>query len=981
MTGPLEVAIATGVYEGLKWLAGQAAQSAFDASKEKFVEEPTKKLLSTILRGENIKAVEECIERAEQLLLQEYGADQSAKIVMDALRRGHAKTAEAHFWQSAAKAYISLDRSEPELANLARDYAQVVGIPAIITGEAPPPRVALTVLDRFFYHLRSVLLSRPELADLRQYEQLLKDSERNQLLSEILDQLTPTLPDYPAIYQAYADFILGEYKLLDFRGILRLQDILRLPLEEVYVPLSISLVPPWRLEIGAVTESVSFSDLLTSSSRIILLGHPGSGKTTLLRHLATSLIDGSANDRWGVTGQWFPIIFPVSAYADRLRRDPDLALLDYLPLYYTSRSVPYMEALLEPALVSGDCYVLLDGLDEVLDSKERIYVISQIEDFVRTYEKNRFVITSRIAGYQDVQLTGGFVHATLLPFDRADIKRFAIQWETALIKILDANTDEADRKIKARARAQDLANEILSSDRLTELATNPLLLTILALMHYEGQRLPERRTELYRACILALADNWNSVRSLSGRPIAVHMGEDRFDERYVVNMLSPVALWMHETQPGGLVHTDDLRLRLEGFFLEDGITRRRASVLANDFLRLAREATGILQEVGQHSYGFMHQTFEEYLAARAIIDLSHDPLEYVKKYADDPSWREVIRLAVGAATPRMAATLLLNGLLENDRLGARNPRNVILAGECLLDRGKGSISGKDNIQALDIMLQEMKRPTTQIPLRVTIGNLLGQLGDPRFRDPNAPIEMIDIPAGRFLMGSNESDIEALSLMQKVGYYVRHEIPLREVTIPAFRISKYPITNTQYQYFVDATGAEPPANWKGKDSLKGIANHPVVNVSWTNAREYCEWIARVTGVDYRLPTEEEWEKASRGTDGRYYSWGNEFDRNCANLWESGTEGTCPVGVFSEGVSPYGVEDMLGNVWEWCSSEYAVNTDKHDPKEFPSAPGPTRVLRGGAWDSNQHTARCAHRIHREPDSKDEYTGFRVAAGIKL
>lgn len=193
-----------------------------------------------------------------------------------------------------------------------------------------------------------------------------------------------------------------------------------------------------------------------------------------------------------------------------------------------------------------------------------------------------------------------------------------------------------------------------------------------------------------------------------------------------------------------------------------------------------------------------------------------------------------------------------------------------------------------------------------------------------------PNEMVLIPAGKFTMGTN--------------LRLSDEGPEHEVTLPAFHIDKYEVTNLQYKQFIDATHHKSPQHWMNRTYPHGKVDHPVVYVSWDDAKSYCEWAGK------RLPTDEEWEKAARGTDARNFPYGNEFDMNKSNnpvRWSAlKQEGdTAPVGAFEGGKSPYGVYDMSGNVWEWTVSWYRAY------------PGNTRVsenygetyktLKGGSW----------------------------------
>jgi len=209
-------------------------------------------------------------------------------------------------------------------------------------------------------------------------------------------------------------------------------------------------------------------------------------------------------------------------------------------------------------------------------------------------------------------------------------------------------------------------------------------------------------------------------------------------------------------------------------------------------------------------------------------------------------------------------------------------------------------------------------------------------------------EMILIPEGAFLMGASGEDT--------VGQM--DERPQHDVFVPAFHIDRMPVTNAQFRAFAVATGYQAQGIWQSYDR-PGLENHPVRGVSWHDAQAYAKWAGK------RLPTEAEWEKAMRGTDGRIYPWGNEFDHGRLAAGELFT-----VGSFLSGASPYGVLDGAGLVWEWTSSAYAA---------YPfnaNAAGDLRVLRGGAWMNDRTSMRVTARWGEVPDAFAKSTGFRCA-----
>lgn len=199
------------------------------------------------------------------------------------------------------------------------------------------------------------------------------------------------------------------------------------------------------------------------------------------------------------------------------------------------------------------------------------------------------------------------------------------------------------------------------------------------------------------------------------------------------------------------------------------------------------------------------------------------------------------------------------------------------------------------------------------------------------------IDWVTIPAGEFLFGEEK----------------------RRLYLAKFQIARYPVTNQQYRsYLILNPQVAPPAYWKGREFPVGKGRHPVVGVSFHDALAFCQW------ANCRLPTTEEWEKAARGTDGRTYPWGEDWvDGKYCNNWEAGIGATSVVGKYESGESPYGIRDMVGNVWEWTTSEHQ---------------GPLmHILRGGSWRSFSRFAVCI--TVRDGlmlnDARDD-TGFRCA-----
>jgi serine/threonine-protein kinase len=227
------------------------------------------------------------------------------------------------------------------------------------------------------------------------------------------------------------------------------------------------------------------------------------------------------------------------------------------------------------------------------------------------------------------------------------------------------------------------------------------------------------------------------------------------------------------------------------------------------------------------------------------------------------------------------------------------------------------------------------------------------------------VELVLIPAGEFTMGHNS------------GY---DTLPVRRMTLPAFSIDKYEITNKRYKRFIDATGykvpwSQDPAvaayiwDWQKRMYPEGKGDDPVVLVSWDDAKAFCAWAGK------RLPTEAEWEKAARGPQGKPYPWGNDWTNGKANTSESGRKQTAPVGAFKEDVSIWekdGVYDLAGNVSEWVEEWFAPYPG--NPLTSYEARNKYRVLRGGSWDYAHSIANGYHRQYALPHSQMAAIGFR-------
>ncbi len=841
---------------------------------------------------------------------------------------------------------------------------------------------------------------------------------------EVLRWLGPKRPpeELKRITARYLQYLVERYRYLDFRG-LGISDRvpLKLPLLEMYIPLHARIETPegetwerFRVAGRKLSEeeaeglgrgagaSQPVLELLRTHSGLILLGDPGAGKTTFLKFLALTLATGQGA-LLGL-GELLPVLVPLAAYAEVLVGD-DVSLLEFLAQYSRDRGVPLpLDEILEPALDKGKVLLLLDGLDEVRNPEHRHLLVERVKDFYSFHKEagNKFVLTSRIVGYREVRPeASGLAEATLVDLEDEEIEVFIERWTAALEKAASGATAVAE--VDAAREREELLAAVRGNPGVRALATNPLLLTILAVMKRQGVSLPERRVALYQTCVETLLRHWNLARSLSGRSVAV------LDEVETLKILAPLALWMHETAPGiGLVREWDLRRKLEALCRDRGDPEPEGA--ARRFLHDIHEGTALLLDRGGGQYGFIHLTFQEYLAGTALAKLGEQevgPLvDALAAHVDDAAWREVLLLAIGylgiVQKRDGAAGAVLEALIE--RAPGPPGEAVVLAGRAVADMRAGGVTPACRQKVVERLLATMRSDRVEPRRRAEAGWALAELGDPRPEVTTlVGMEFCRVPAGPFRMGS------------EAGSGLDDERPAHDLDLPyEYFLGRYPVTAAQFRVYVEESGQHQDCDW-----LKGLANVPIVRVSWDEALAFCDWLTKrwresgslQPGWKVSLPSEAEWEKAARGgfeifqeprpgpigrvpTSGplvknpqpnRRFPWGAESDVSRANFDEAGIGNVSSVGCFPGGKSPYGCEEMSGNVWEWTrtllgedflrlSYQYPYRTG--DGRENIEALSEIlRVLRGGAFDLGSGSVRCAYRHGYYPRLRRWGLGFRL------
>lgn len=855
----------------------------------------------------------------------------------------------------------------------------------------------------------------------------------------IINMLAPSRLSETELRQAaerYLTYLVDRYQYLDLKGMGFADRVaLRLSLLEMYVPLKARIELPeadaWPEELRlagrklrtegeeafdrGLSEPQPVLDVLRDHDGLIILGDPGAGKTTFLKYLALKLAQGEGEELG--LGLRLPLLVPLSAYADALA-EHEVRLDDFIADYFQARvgELPLGE-MLKGALAQGRALMLLDGLDEVRELSLRQTVVQRVVDFYTFHRRagNKFALTSRIIGYREVRpAVEGLIECTLVDFGDAEIEGFVGRWTGAIERAARGETEFAAEE--AERERGELLEAIEDNPGVRGLAANPLLLTILALMKRQGVRLPERRVELYDKYVETLLSSWNRVRGL-GRP-----PERDLDVVETLRILAPLALWMHQVSPGvGLVKQEDVKRRLAEIYAERGEAERERGV--RQFLDDVRNYAGLLLERGAGQYGFIHLTFEEYLAAVGVGRLGQRDIQPVvdllSEHVGDPAWREVTLLTIGylgiVQQWEEVASDVVGAVME--RSPGQAGEAVVLMGDAVADASPGGVTSACKERVVKALVDALGDAAAKAPLRASAGRTLARLGDPRADVLTLErMEFCYVPPGSFWMGSDDDPL---------AYDV--EKPAHQVDVlHGYWMGRCPVTNAQFRAFVaESEGYWADQWWTGaglvfRDDRGGpmdygepwsLPNHPAVVVTWYEALAFAQWLtqqlheagALPEGWAAGLPSEKEWEKAARGgaeiptaplivaagegLGGAYggrlaenrrperrYPWGDEEDSERANYSDAGIGTTSAVGCFPRGASPYGVEDLSGNVWEWCATKwhdsYRDYTDDSDVEGEAM-----RVVRGGAFLSDRRFVRSACRGGGSPVDRAHFVGFRV------
>ncbi|WP_287266689.1 HEAT repeat domain-containing protein [Moorena sp. SIO3A2] len=463
---------------------------------------------------------------------------------------------------------------------------------------------------------------------------------------------------------------------------------------------------PERALLEKTTPRKFLADQLLSqnqSRRVVILGAPGSGKTTLMSYFAVMLAQSKA-EVLGLDGDtdWLPILIRIRDLA----RHPDKSLIDYARMFAEKtmavNTIPV--GFFDHWLSDGRALILLDGLDEVAEDAKRYDVVRRIHSFLGQFNRNPAIITSRPAGYRrDFFRTEDFPHYQIEPFDDEKISDFIDNWYSSRFK----------DKAEAERRKDTLRKALDDNDRIKLLARNPLLLTIIALIHRYQAVLPKERHKLYDKAVETLLTSWDANKELSSDKWLTYLGLDDLPR-----LMESLAYWIHtqgniedndsgtlldavahggnpQDRAASLIDRDDLidQLKQQIKTMKE-VKLHQAEQEAKRFVELIRDRTGLLNEQGQDCYAFVHKTFQEYLCAEDIdYEADNDGdfdivLNHIREHLHDSHWREVLLLLIAQQKPKKAAKAIKIVLNNKSDYEQWLHRDLLFAGNCLAEDPK-----------------------------------------------------------------------------------------------------------------------------------------------------------------------------------------------------------------------------------------------------------------------------------------------------
>jgi formylglycine-generating enzyme required for sulfatase activity len=708
--------------------------------------------------------------------------------------------------------------------------------------------------------------------------------------------------------------------------------------------------------------TIDIEQLMSRISCIVLRGQAGMGKSTLVKHLTYTITGGMCRTLLKDTLPVLVFLRDLSGILkEKLKKSDDMITFESLLQTYLKKSKSGLGwPVVERYMSAGRALFLLDGLDEVTDSDNiRAELVKTIALFYHENKKNRFLITGRphgIAGDAEKKFKEHIFD--IQDLNEEKIFTFINDWFREVSSKAAGKAAEISRKMTADIRANDKVYELIST---------PLLLTAICILYKDGETIPEQRADLYNRVVeRLLVGRFSGVKSVIEVPKA---------REYLMNLAFSMQQGeLKEIEPVEAV--EKLRKVIKQV---EGESNTAYKDRLRALFAVIEPDCGLLGRSSGDKIFFSHLTFQEFLAGKHILNEDLGYKGFIKK----PWWKETLLLYLGYLNIEHKAKShgIIKSIFKEADQSAEEPEKTYLW--LLACRALSEFQESNRYEEVVALARErlytLINSYADVKVRFEAGEIVGKLGDFRIRKDN----IIKVEAGEFKRGSDKKGAHD------------DEKPVRTIYLDSYLIGKYPVTNEEYKKFMDDGGYDNKEFWTGEgwkwkkakkiseplywhDRKWNGANFPVVGVSWYEASAYAKWLSHKTGKKYRLPTEAEWEKAARGTDGRTYPWSEGIDKNKCNYNETRLRRTSPVGIFPAGKSPYGCFDMSGNVWEWCSDCYDGNYYKKSPAKNPQGPahGEVRVLRGGDWINVAGLVRAAFRLRCVPSYRWDFAGFRLS-----
>ena len=905
--------------------------------------------------------------------------------------------------------------------------------------------------------------------------------------------------ELPLSVREYLERSIGNTANLDVIGINPNQPI-RMPIEEAFIPLRLDVKRSFVEESFAKNRPVDPNKTVTIESVFkefnlngaILLGEPGAGKSTLARKMfwmiAAWLIGSNKEyspEAMGLGKRTIPVLLHLNQY-----KSEDELILELLERETKNRLGPtYTRSIIEDLVNQPSLLWILDGLDEIADSKTRLQACKHIREICSSRKNDYVIVTCRYSAYSnDIPLGSEFPPARILPLSQEQVEKFINSWYKA--KYAQEKEDvEKSAKEATQSLLEILKTNKSRSHKIQEIASNPQLLSVLCVLHYKDNHyLPSHLMDLYERCVeVMLRSRWSPEGQDPKRFINIAQ-----------KALAELAWTMHmEINRRTLPATEAVGICARSLTTVSEVEKQGLD--GPGFFAVLKDKCELLTDESDGSCKFSHLTFQEYFAAKyalqtdqarpmanllgepwwkevTLLALSEAPQSFVNAYFhevltrtdlkghieffqscieevrdarrdpygplvealvaphmehermttllqilrnhQDPTlielatgfvWdknpqiaevaREIIQRAVrdrltdsaivtikesNSGFERALAAWTLRAVPEqlpasewvtvlqdpDSRVRAVAVEAVGYLGEAGLTAGQELlriVQHDDDYRVRAVAREAVRRlgvnniPDAERILPQYSGedetiNMIGAASGPFqfFMDTRTNVKFAHIPGGTFVMGSLEAPDEQ---------------PLRDVSVSPFWLSRYVITNEEYQLFLrENPNHKPPFYWN--DRRFNQPEQPVVGVTWHDAVAYCAW------AGYRLPREAEWEYACRAGTTTRYSFGDSDDPILDYAWISKNSEERTHRVGTKKPNNWGLYDMHGNVWEWCADWYGPRYEAEKTAD-PDGPatGEMRVLRGGTFFYGATYCRCARREKNFPERRSYDFGFRV------